>query len=403
MPNVPKEPMREFRGVWVATVDNIDWPSKRTLTTAQQKSELLAILDRCETLNLNAVILQVRPSCDALYDSPLEPWSEFLTNKQGSAPNPKWDPLAFAVSEAHKRGLELHAWFNPYRAKHPAMKGELDATHIKKTNPDAVKTYGSYLWLDPGDPTVQKRSLDVMLDVVSRYDVDGIHIDDYFYPYPVRDAKGKAIEFPDDASYAAYQKAGGSLKRDPWRRKNVDDFVERLYRGMKAKKPWVKLGISPFGIYRPGVPDGIKAGIDQYAELYADCKKWLENGWCDYFTPQLYWPIKQTAQSYPKLLKWWAENNPKGVQIWPGNYTGQIGESQANWPVQEILDQISVTRKEKGATGNVHFSMKCLLRDWKEIGKSLLNGPYKEKALVPDTPGSELRPKGTGPQSTLKR
>lgn len=376
-------PAREFRGVWVATVDNIDWPSKRDLTTEQQKVELEAILDKCQELNLNAVILQVRPSCDALYPSTLEPWSEFLTGKQGRSTNPAWDPLAFAVQEAHYRGLELHAWFNPYRAKHPAMKGDLAPSHIANTNPDVVKTYGKYLWLDPGEPIVQKRSLDVMLDVVKRYDVDGVHMDDYFYPYPVKDAKGRNVPFPDDRSYTTYRTDGGKLSRDDWRRKNVDDFIQALYQGVKKQKPWVKVGISPFGIYRPGQPEGIKAGIDQYAELFADCKKWLREGWCDYFTPQLYWPIKQTAQSYPKLLDWWITQNVKKRLIWPGNFTGQIGEKQANWPVQEVLDQIEITRKAKGATGNVHFSMKSLLQNWKGIGEALVKGPYKDKALVP--------------------
>ena len=176
----PPPVRREFRGVWVATVDNIDWPTKRTLTTQQQKNELIGIMERCQSMKLNAVVFQVRPSADALYPSSLEPWSEYLTNKQGKAPNPAWDPLQFAVHEAHKRGLELHVWLNPYRANHPAQKGPLAASHLAKTHPSIVKKYGRYLWMDPGEPLVQKRTLDVVKDVVRRYDIDGVHIDDYF-------------------------------------------------------------------------------------------------------------------------------------------------------------------------------------------------------------------------------
>ncbi len=380
--DAPKAP-REFRAVWVATVDNIDWPTKRSLTTDQQKAELVRIFDRVAELNMNAVILQVRPSCDALYESKIEPWSEYLTGKQGQAPNPYYDPLQFAIDEAHKRGLELHAWFNPYRSKHPAAKGELAPNHIRITHPHLAKIYGRYFWLDPGEPQVQKRSLEVMLDVVKRYDLDGVHIDDYFYPYAEKDAQGKAIPFPDDDSYAKY---GRGLSKSDWRRKNVDDFVERLYKGIKQTKRHVKFGISPFGVYRPGIPEGIKAGIDQYEDLSADALKWFRNGWCDYFTPQLYWPIKQAPQSYPVLLKWWASQNPKGRHLWPGNYTGRVRPDGGNWPPQEILDQIEITRQTKGSTGNVHFSMKVFMENAQSLNDLLKQGPYKEKALVPASP-----------------
>jgi uncharacterized lipoprotein YddW (UPF0748 family) len=381
----PKAP-REFRAVWVATVDNIDWPSKRTLTTAQQKAELLRIFDVAAELNLNAIIFQIRPSTDSLYDSKIEPWSEYLTGLQGRAPDPYYDPLAFAVEEAHKRGMELHCWFNPYRSKHPAQKGPLAANHIRNTHPHLAKEYGRYLWMDPGEADVQKRSLDVMLDVVKRYDVDGVHIDDYFYPYAERDASGKAIPFPDDDSYNAYRARGGAMSRSDWRRNNVDTFVQRLYNGIKSTKRWVKFGISPFGIYRPGIPEGIKAGVDQYEDLSADALKWFRQGWCDYFTPQLYWPIKQTPQSYPVLLKWWASQNPKGRHLWPGNFTGRVRPNDGNWPPQEILDQIEITRKTPGASGNVHFSMRVFLLNAQNLNDYLKKGPYKHKAMIPPSP-----------------
>ncbi len=399
----PPPAPREFRGVWVATVDNIDWPTKRDLTTDAQKRELLHILDTCRRLNLNAVILQVRPSCDSLYESSIEPWSEYLTGKQGNAPNPKWDPLAFAIDEAHKRGLELHAWFNPYRAKHPAAKGPLASNHIANTHPNLVRTYGTYLWLDPGEPAVQQRSLDVFLDVVKRYDVDGIHIDDYFYPYPVKDEKGAEVPFPDEKSYAAYRAGGGRLALKDWRRKSVDDFVQRVYEGTKKLKPWVKFGISPFGIYRPGVPPTIKAGIDQYDQLYADCLKWLRMGWCDYFTPQLYWPITQTPQSYPVLLDWWVSQNVKKRHIWPGNFTSQLRGTNPAWTVEELLEQIRITRATRGAGGNVHFSMKAFTLNYKGIADAILAGPYKEKALVPESPWMGKRKPGAPSLQVLRR
>jgi uncharacterized lipoprotein YddW (UPF0748 family) len=310
-------PQREFRGVWVATVDNIDWPSRSGLPVEQQKAELLAILDRCSALNMNAVVFQVRPSCDALYSSKLEPWSEYLTGADGKAPVPFYDPLAFAVEEAHRRGLELHAWFNPYRARHFVAKSQPSPLHVSRSKPHLVRQYGRYLWLDPSMKEAQDHSIAVIRDVVRRYDIDGVHLDDYFYPYKEKDAEGKEISFPDDASYAKYLAGGGRLESDDWRRENVNVFVKRLYDMVKSEKRWVKFGISPFGIWRPGYPPQIQ-GFDQYAQLYADARKWLVEGWVDYYTPQLYWRIEQKAQSYPVLLQWWVEQNIQKRNMWPG-------------------------------------------------------------------------------------
>ncbi len=378
--NVPPPIQREFRAAWVATVDNIDWPSKRTLTTEQQQREMIQLLDAAVGMRLNAIILQVRPSADALYPSKLEPWSEYLTGKQGQAPNPYCDPLKFAIDEAHKRGLQLHCWINPYRAESPAQKGPLSSTHIAKTNPSLVKQYGSFLWMDPGEPKVQKRTLDVVRDLVHRYDLDGIHIDDYFYPYP---EGGK--DFPDDRSYAKYVKQGGKLDRPNWRRHNVDTLVHSMYATIKREKRWVLFGISPFGIYRPGIPEGIHSGVDQYAELYADAKRWLNEGWCDYFTPQLYWAISAKAQSYPVLLNWWVSENLKNRHLWPGNYTGRTSPKSSNWKPKEILDQIEVTRSTLGATGNVHFSMDSFLKNFNGVADAIRGGAYGETALVPES------------------
>lgn len=390
----PPELPREFRAVWVATVDNIDWPSVRGLSTEKAQAELRAIFDRAKKVGLNAIIFQVRPHADAMYASDIEPWSEYLTGKQGKAPDPYWDPLQFAIDEAHLRGMELHAWVNPYRAWHPAAKGSKAPNYIGNTEPAIVKEYGKYEWMDPSEPEVQDRTYKVMIDIVKRYDLDGIHIDDYFYPYKVKDDKGKDVDFPDSRSWGRYKASSGLLSRGDWRRKSVDDFIQRVYSGIKAEKTWVKFGISPFGIYRPNVPEGIKAGVDQYADLYADARKWLREGWLDYFTPQLYWPISQTPQSYPVLLKWWLSQNVKERHMWPGNYTGRTDPGNGNWKSDEVVNQIGVTRK-LGAGGNVHFSMKCFMRNWNGITDSLVSGPYAGQALIPASPWLDKEPPAT--------
>lgn len=370
---------REFRGVWVATVSNIDWPSKPGLPAEQQKKELLAILDQAVELKLNAVVFQVRPMADALYESELEPWSEYLTGQIGKAPG--YDPLSFAIEESHKRGLELHAWFNPYRARHPSAKSAAPEGHITKKRPDLAKPYGTHFWMNPTNPEVQRHSLGVVLDVVKRYDIDGVHIDDYFYPYKESGADKKPIPFPDDDTWEVYQKSGGKLSRDDWRRDAVNVFVRRMYEETKKSKPWVKVGISPFGIWRPGHPTGI-AGLDQYAELYADAKLWLNEGWVDYFTPQLYWPIAQEKQSFPKLLDWWARENTKKRHLWPGLYTSRVTGAAKGWEPKEVADQIALTRKRKDTDGAVHFSAKALVNNTGGIADELKK-VYAEPALVP--------------------
>jgi uncharacterized lipoprotein YddW (UPF0748 family) len=374
----PPPVQREFRGVWVATVANIDWPSARGLPPEQQRAELLGILDRAAELNLNAVILQVRPAADALYASDIETWSEYLSGEAGQGPEPGYDPLEFAVAEAHRRGLELHAWFNPYRARHTSATGSIPESHISRSRPDLVWTYGRHLWMDPGEPEVQDRTVEVVLDVMRRYDVDGIHLDDYFYPYRERDLHGNLLPFPDSATFARYRGAGGTLDLHDWRRHNVDVLVERLYREIKAEKPWVKFGISPFGVWRPGHPRGI-GGFDAYAELYADARKWLANGWLDYITPQLYWPISRADVSYPILLRWWIEQNDRERHVWPGNFTNR-------WSADEIVGQVFVTRGMPGASGNVHFSARTLMQSADSVGERLAAAAYGEPALIPASP-----------------
>jgi len=379
----PPPAPREFRGVWVATIDHIDWPPLDTANPDKQRAAMTAILDRAASLHLNAIVFQVRPMGDALYASPYEPWSEFLSGAQGEAPSPLWDPLQFAVDEAHKRGLELHAWFNPYRVWHPSAKTKPAQNYLGNVHSEWVRSYGKMKWLDPGEAGARSWSEKVILDVVRRYDIDGVHIDDYFYPYPIRDQNKQIVPFPDDPSWNRYRSSGGRLSKDDWRRDNNNDFVSTLYHEIKRVKPWVEFGISPFGIYRPGVPKGIEAGIDQYAQLYSDPVKWLQNGWCDYLTPQLYWQIKKTPQSYPVLAKWWAEQNTMNRHLWLGNNASQVS---ASWPAQELVDQIQVTRETPGTDGNILFSMKPLLKDSKGLDEDLLRGPYAGAALVPRSP-----------------
>lgn len=373
----PPQPTREFRGAWVATVGNIDWPSRSDLTVPEQKAELLAILNRAAQLKLNAIIFQVRPACDALYASRIEPWSEYLTATMGKAPQPLYDPLAFAIEEAHKRGLELHAWFNPYRARHPNARSAISANHVSKTKPHLVRQYGGYLWLDPGEKEVQDYSLSVVMDVVNRYDVDGVHFDDYFYPYPERLPGGKDRDFPDEASWKKTG-AGGKLSREDWRRDNVNTFVRRVHESIKQTKPQVKFGISPFGIWRPGHPPQIK-GLDAYDKLYADARLWLANGWADYFAPQLYWSIEANEQSFPVLLDWWNAQNPKKRHIWPGLNTTKVREP---WKPQEIVNQVRLANKQPVSAGHVHWNMSSLMRS-AELGAALGQGMYAQSALVP--------------------
>jgi uncharacterized lipoprotein YddW (UPF0748 family) len=354
----PPEVPREFRAAWIATVANIDWPSEPGLPVEEQKAELRRMLDEAAALNLNAVIFQVRPHADALYDSPHEPWSFYLTGEQGRAPEPAYDPLRFAVEAAHERGLELHAWFNPYRAGHPADSSALAPGHVARQHPSWVREYGAYLWLDPGVPAARDHTHRVIMDVVRRYDVDGVHFDDYFYPYP---SYADGAPFPDSTSWARARANGWTGSRADWRRHNVNRLVERVYRSIKDVKPHVKFGISPFGIWRPDHPPGTR-GFDAYAQLYADARTWIREGWVDYLTPQLYYRIDQFGYSYSEMLRWWIEQNHEDRHVWPGLYTSRVWmRGDRHWSDRQILGQIYTARSHPGATGQVHFSMKALM------------------------------------------
>lgn len=375
---------REFRGAWVATVDNIDWPSEPGLSTEEQQAEMIAILDRALDLNLNAIVFQVRPTADAFYSSEFEPWSAYLTGVQGQRPDPYYDPLQFTLEQAHKRGIEVHAWVNPFRAYHPTADALFDSSHVAFQ--EFTVEYGSQRWMDPGNTEARAHSIRVIMDIVERYDVDGIHMDDYFYPYPVTDDTGNEQPFPDGPSWMAYSSTNGNTTRDDWRRKNVDDFIEEVYKGIKERKPWVKFGISPFGIWRPGNPEGI-VGFDAYDKLYADARKWLVEGWVDYFSPQLYWAMDSEGQPYPKLLDWWIEQNRFDRHLWPGNFTSRIRlDGTRYWGAEELLRQINHTQATSGAEGNIHFSMIALMPADHKMGDRLGLESYPEPAVVPASP-----------------
>jgi uncharacterized lipoprotein YddW (UPF0748 family) len=383
--HVPPRIAREFRGAWIASTANIDWPSKPGLPVEKQKEELRALMNKAVELRLNALILQVRPFCDAFYQSSIEPWSIYLTGEMGKAPDPAYDPLKYAIEQAHARGLELHAWFNPYRAGLAHWK--YAANHIFKRHPRLVRRYGNLLWLDPTEQAVQDHATRVILDVVKRYDIDGVHLDDYFYPYPQTNPGGALVDFPDDTSWAKYRASGGRLARGDWRRDNVNKLVRRLKTEIQAAKSWVTFGISPFGIWRPGYPRQIK-GLDAYEHLYADARHWLTNGWVDYLAPQLYWTIDRPETSYSALLDWWRQQDQKGIPIWPGGAVTHVTNPALDWPASEILRQIDLSRAA-ASPGYVHWNLSALIQSPPALRDALRASHYQELALVPTNPGDE--------------
>ncbi|SFS69641.1 Uncharacterized lipoprotein YddW, UPF0748 family [Sphingobacterium wenxiniae] len=381
--NLP-EVSREFRGAWIATVANINWPTKNNFSTESQKREAIELLDFLKENNFNAVVFQVRPSADALYDSPYEPWSYFLTGEIGKKPSPYYDPLTFWVEEAHKRGLELHVWLNPYRAHHSAGGAVTNESLVKKMPELVVRLKNGMYWFDPANPKTQDHAAKVVMDIVKRYDIDGVHIDDYFYPYA---SYNGGADFPDNATWNAYRNSGGTLSRADWRRDHVNRFIERIYKEIKAEKNFVKFGISPFGIWKPGYPAGV-TGSSQYDELYADAKLWLNKGWIDYFTPQLYWPIEPQKQSFTALLRWWESENTQKRHLWPGLNTVEV--RSPNRP-QEIANQITATRQIiPNSVGAVHWSIAGLTKSSAMV--SAVKEVYQQQSLIPRSPWLKANP-----------
>jgi uncharacterized lipoprotein YddW (UPF0748 family) len=388
VPLTPPELPREFRGLWVATVGNIDWPSRSDLSIGQQQAELTTILDRAQAIGFNAVILQVRAAGDALYPSTLEPWMRSLTGTQGTSPG--WDPLAFAVQAAHARGLELHAWFNPFRAGNLSDTLRLHVQHFGVRRPDLLKRYCTQLWFDPGEPDVREHALEVMRDVVRRYDVDAVHLDDYFYPYP--DSRCPSLSFPDSASFARYRAGGGTLDVANWRRDNVNQFVEALRPTVHAIRPTARVGVSPFGIWRPGTPAGI-TGLDSYASIYADSQWWLTRGWVDYFAPQLYWSRSSTGQNFDVLIAWWASRNTQQRHLWPGLAAYRVADGTTSaFSANEIDGQVREVRRladlnAPGAPrGTILYNTTSVLQNRGGLATLLEGSVFTTRAAVPATP-----------------
>lgn len=376
---VPGAADREFRAAWVATVANINWPSKPGLSTAQQQKEAIELLDFLKDHNYNAVVFQVRPQADALYESSLEPWSYYLSGTQGKAPSPYYDPLTFWVKEAHDRGLELHVWLNPYRSHH-ITGGPVSESSLVKTKPELmVHLKEGYWWFDPSLKETQDHGVNVLMDIVKRYDIDGVHFDDYFYPYL---SYNEGEDFPDTTSRRQYLANGGKLSIGDWRRESVNTFIERLYKEIKKEKKHVKFGLSPFGIWKPGHPKSIE-GMSQYDLLYADAKLWLNKGWIDYFSPQLYWPISRQKQSFPVLLGWWSGENTFNRHLWPGI---SVGRDTSARTTTETFNQIMISRGMlPESPGVIHWSLSSVTKN-PNMGKMLIEGPYATNALVPASP-----------------
>ncbi|HKJ78796.1 MAG TPA: family 10 glycosylhydrolase [Prolixibacteraceae bacterium] len=372
----------EFRGVWVATVANIDWPSKPGLSTGQQQQEIIEILDMHQKLKMNAVIVQIRPAADAFYPSELEPWSRYLTGVPGQAPEPFYDPLAFWVEESHKRGMEFHAWLNPFRVAQDYTE-PLAGNHIAFEHPEWVLKYGNKLYFDPGLPETRKFVAKVVKDIVTRYDVDAIHFDDYFYPYPL------AEDFPDTTSFNYYSRGFMPEKKADWRRENVDIIIEMLNDTIKATKPWVKFGISPFGVWRNKADDPLgsdtKAGATNYDHLYADVLKWQKMGWIDYLLPQLYWQIGHPAVDFEMLTNWWKNHvYHRHMYIGHGVYKSDPNSSTIEWALPEQLPrQINLLRKTSGISGSAFYSSKHFKRDLMGFQDSLVYNLYKYPTIVP--------------------
>lgn len=360
-PSVSVEHQRELRGAWVSSVWNGSWPSRTGLSESASRAEITTILDTLQALRMNSVFVQVRPESDALYPSELDPWSRWLTGTIGS--DPGWDPLQVWIEEGHARGIEVHAWLNPYRAATSTTVAR-PANHIANRYPQHAITWGSGILMDPGAPEVRAHIVAVVRDLVARYDVDGIHFDDYFYPYPTEAIPRPGQVFPDDDTYAAH---GGGLSRDDWRRDNVNTMVREVHEAIEAERDDVRFGISPFGIYRPGMPPGI-AGTDAYAILYCDAPHWLAEGWVDYVAPQLYWPSTRPQQPFGPLIEWWAAlPRDPGRSILAGIKLSDLGADE--WPAEEIGIELDLTRAQapNGARGFIAFTTKQLVADTQGI------------------------------------
>lgn len=374
-------PKYEFRGVWIATVNNIDWPSKTGLSENEQKQEAVEMLDMLKENGMNAVIMQIRPTADAFYRSNLEPWSRYLTGTQGG--DPGYDPLEFWIEECHSRNMEFHAWLNPFRIAQNASD-PLAVTHIAFQHPEWVVEYGGKLYFNPGIPEARDFVIKVVQDIVTRYDIDAIHFDDYFYPYPVA---GEA--FPDMTTFNQYRGSFAADQLEDWRRDNVNTTIQVLSEMIKEIKPWVKFGISPFGVWRNKSDDprgsNTSAGTTCYDDLYADILTWMEEGWIDYVTPQIYWEIGHPAADYIELCNWWNDHKYNtALYIGHALYKSDENSTIEKWrEADQMPQQVELTRQINGIDGSVFYSASHFKRNLMGFQDSLQNNLYATQAIIP--------------------
>ncbi len=379
----PHYAKHDMRGMWIASVTNIDWPSKPGLSAAQQKAELIALFEVAQANNMNAVMLQVRPTADTFWRSKLEPWSHWLTGGQGQ--DPGYDPLGFAVEEAHARGLELHAWFNPFRIAMDESGSLLSPDHPARRHPEWTVSYGGKLYYNPGIPAAREHSMAVILEAVKNYDIDAVHFDDYFYPYPEKDKR-----FNDAAQYAAY---GGGKSLGDWRRANIDALVGELGKRIKAIKPHVQFGISPFAVWRNAATDPTgsptTAGAQTYDDLYADTRKWAQTGMVDYILPQIYWHRAHPAAPYDGIADWWVkETRGKRVNLYIGQATYRVGSNDKEWATpRELVSHLDYNQRHGSAIqGNVYFSAKSVADNKLDAQGLVARLWYQKPALTPRVP-----------------
>jgi uncharacterized lipoprotein YddW (UPF0748 family) len=378
-------PKYEFRAVWVASVENIDWPSKKGLTADSQRAEFIRLLDMHKRNGLNAMVVQIRPAADAFYPSPYEPWSEWLTGVQGRPPVPYYDPLEFMIEETHKRGMEFHAWCNPYRAVKTIGRSSIAPDHVTREHPEWFVRFENTLYFDPGNKQVQDYVTGVIRDIVRRYDIDALHFDDYFYPYDIVEGSPKS-DFPDQATYEKY---GNGMSISDWRRSNVDSIVLKISKAIKEEKKYCKFGISPYCVWRNKSrdPEGSEtiSGVTNYDNLYANILLWLKNGWIDYVVPQIYFEFTQPHVPYGVLLDWWSTHS-YGKQCYVGLAPYKAGTNAA-WRDPTLLPrEIQAQRASPGVQGAVYFSSKSFERDPLGFNDSLRNNYYKYPALIPPMP-----------------
>ncbi|WP_371494174.1 glycoside hydrolase family 10 protein [Kitasatospora sp. NBC_00374] len=386
---------RELRGMWIASVENIDWPAASGLSADRLRADFTDLLDHARTIGLNAVFVQVRPTADAFWPSPFEPWSQWLTGVQGV--DPGWDPLDFMVEAAHRRGLAFHAWFNPYRVSTQPDPGRLAADHPARLNPHWAVAYDGRLYYDPGLPEVRRFVQRAMMDAVTRYELDGVHFDDYFYPYPVA-----GQDFPDGATFAEH--GAGFADRAAWRRHNVDLLVAEMSDLVRAARPEAAFGISPFGVWRNARsdPDGSDtAALQSYDALHADTLHWIRSGWLDYVAPQLYWPIGFAAADYATLAPWWAARTAgTDTQLWIGQAVSRVGSpTPAGWQdPQELSRHLTLNAGLPQIGGNILFSANHVRADRLGAVSLLVADHWARPALTPVLPRLSAAP---GPPAPL--